>query len=160
MSIDLPTVLGGPDTEGTLAYRLSDVFFAAKVRYFEQLECCDNQAEGTLEMLLEFPGSIWTPAFDGFKVRRYSRKQSRIQICFAVPSDLLNSARFAEFFFESLTTAIGIAKERFDKDGIPFDRTNHSGFVDTLRQLDLRTAKPLPWVEKLRRGEANEPHNE
>jgi hypothetical protein len=129
---------------------------AQKLAYFGDEPDPQGLNDGTLELLLEYPGAIRVPGYEGSRVGKYSRKRKRIQVCFAVPKHLLNSPRFAEYYFECLETAIAIAKKRFDQDGIPFDLQRHLGFVESLRKLDLRAAQPPPWLKSLLDGNPEE----
>ncbi|SRR5579875_1899095 len=86
--------------------------------------------DGVLNVVFQFPGTLFRPDFAGIKVGRFVRKENLLEIKVAVSPDVICSDDFALCYASLLKKAITEAKKIFDKKGVPFSLEDHLALVD------------------------------
>jgi hypothetical protein len=130
MALHLGAILGGPELEQMAFRTIVRTFAIAKDACQDELV---SAADGELDVVHQYPGTLFQPEFKGIRTGSFSRKQKMLQIQVEVPSKVIGSEKFGEFYLDSLEKVVRLGKQYFDKKGIPFSLETHLALVQHLR---------------------------
>jgi len=129
--IHIGAVYGGPELEGSAAYRT----ISAVRRALEELRGPFEDGTGPATNVVFFvPGSLDSPDWSGARDARFSRKRQLLMVQVAIPANLVGSPDLRAFLVRALHDSNAIAVEVFRKKGFQFPLSDAECLVDKVRQ--------------------------
>ena len=80
----------------------------------------DDGTEGWINPIYVVPGSVSKPAFEGYKLGHFSKREKGLVVQIAVPQSVADGEGVPEFIGTSLREAVRLAAAHFASKGISF----------------------------------------
>jgi len=127
-------LMGGPEQIATRSRQQMD---AITLRQEALQKDLIKPADGLVNVVFLFSGSLFQPPFADMRVGRFIKKENRLEVKVPVPLDAIASEDFPRHYVALLKQAIIQAKKVFDKKGIPFSLEDHLFLAD--KSLEVLT---------------------